>query len=212
MESSSAVPVERSPVETFAYRVSIALIPPVIAAAVFAVLVWGYEHGSIFHQIVVWVVASTCAGGLQMIYVLYLRRMDKVTAYDVPDRLQRTKPYLLSAGISLGGLMLLQFLNASVFVWGLMWCFTINTLILNAINLRWKISAHMMGFTGPLVFLWPVLGWTLLWTLPVAILVGWARITLRSHDLAQVLAGAFAGVVLTLIQVWVLIEWVLPFL
>ena len=200
-----------TPAERIAHRLSVALIPPVIAAAVFAVLVLGYEHGSAFHQAVVWVVAVICSGGLQMAYVLYLRRIEQVDAYDVPDRTQRSKPYLLSAGISFGGLMFLMFLNVSVFVWGLMWCFTINTLILYAINLRWKISAHMMGLTGPVVFLWPVFGLQLLWLLPVAVALGWARITLRSHDLPQVLAGAAAGILLTVLQVWLLLEVILPF-
>ncbi len=212
MDSTQSLVEHAGAGERFAHKLSVALIPPVIAAAVFGLLVAAYEHGSLLHQIVVWIVATTCSGGLQIVYVLYLRRMDHVTAYDVPERTQRTKPYLLSAGISLGGLLFLLFLNASVFVWGLMWCFTFNTLILNAINLRWKISAHMMGFTGPLLFLWPLFGWQLLWLLPVALLLGWARITLRAHDLPQVLAGAAAGVVLTLLQVWVLIYGVLPLL
>lgn len=203
---------EHTPARRFAHRLSVLLVPPVVAAAVFAVLILAYEHGSIFHRIVVWIVAAACGGGMQIIYVLYLQRMDRVTAYDVPDRLQRTQPYLISAMISLAGLMILLFLDVSVFVWGLMWCFTVNTLILYAINLRWKISAHMMGLTGPLVFLWPVLGLQILWLLPVILLLGWARVTLRAHDLPQVLAGAAAGVVLTLVQVWLLVGVILPLL
>ncbi len=203
-------PTPRTPAAQFAYRLSIAFIPPTIAAAVFALLVLAYEHGSLFHQAVVWIVATACAGGLQMVYVLYLRRMEQVSAYDVPERLQRTKPYLISAGFSLGGLMILLFLNASLFVWGLMWCFLVNTLLLNAINLRWKISAHMMGFTGPLVFLFPLFGWKLLWTLPLILLLGWSRVTLRAHTVSQVVAGALAGIALTLIQVWVIISAILP--
>ncbi len=200
----------RTPAHNFAHRLSIALIPPTIAAVVFALLVLAFEHGSIFHQAVIWVVSAACAGGLQMSYVMYLRKMKEVSAYDVPERLQRTKPYLISAGFSLGGLMLLIFLNASVFVWGLMWCFLINTLILNAINLRWKISAHLMGLTGPLVFLFPLFGWNLLWTLPLIVLLGWARVTLRSHTVPQVIAGAAAGVGLTLLQAWVIVSLLLP--
>lgn len=212
METAHTFPDHVSGARRFAHRLSVALVPPVVAAAVFAVLVAAYEHGSLLHQVVVWVVSAACSGGLQIVYVLYLRRMEEVTAYDVPEREQRTKPYLLSAGISLGGLLFLLFLNASVFVWGLMWCFTVNTLILNAINLRWKISAHMMGLTGPVTFLWPVFGWQLLWLLPIAVLLGWARITLRAHDLAQVVAGAVAGVILALLQVVLLLYGVLPLL
>ncbi|MCB2204784.1 hypothetical protein KQI65_08540 [bacterium] len=198
--------------QRFAHRLSVALVPPVVAAAVFAVLVAAYEHGSIFHRVVIWLVAAACSGGLQIAYVLYLQRMEQVTAYDVPERLQRTKPYLLSAGISFGGLMFLLFLDASVFVWGLMWCYTINTLLLYAINLRWKISAHMMGLSGPVIFLIPVFGWQLLWLLPLLVALGWARITLRSHDLPQVLAGTAAGVLFTSLQAWLLLRFVLPFI
>jgi len=194
----------------FAHHVSIALVPPAVAAVVFGILVLAYEHGGVFHQAVVWVVSAACAGGVQMVYVLHLRKMREVTAYDVPERLQRTKPNMISASISLAGLMLLLFQNASVFVWGLMWCYLINTLILNAINLRWKISAHVMGLAGPLVFLFPLFGWKLLWALPLIVLLAWARVTLRAHTVTQVIAGGVAGVALTILQAWVIISLVLP--
>ncbi|MBR9977185.1 MAG: hypothetical protein KFH87_03770 [Bacteroidetes bacterium] len=206
----TAITPPRSTAERIAYWLSVALIPPTVAAVVFALLVLRYEHGGPFHQMVVWIVAVACAGGLQMAYVLYLRKMEEVTAYDVPERLKRTKPYLISAVFSLGGLMFLIMLNASVFVWGLMWCFLINTLILNAINLRWKISAHMMGLAGPLVFLFPLFGWSLLWTLPLVLLLAWSRVTLHAHTIAQVVAGTVAGIGLTLLQVWVILNVLLP--
>ncbi len=196
--------------QKFAQILSISLIPPVVAAVVITALVLTWEHGSVFHRITVWLAAVLTSGGLQIAYVLYLRRMEQVTAWDVPERGSRSQPYLISAVISAAGLLALLYLNASVSIWGLLWCFTINTLVLYAINLRWKISAHLMGLTGPLVFLWPLLGeWTLA-LLPLAALLGWARVTAGSHDLPQVAAGAVAGVGLTLLQTWVLLEFVIP--
>jgi membrane-associated phospholipid phosphatase len=67
-----------------------------------------------------------------------------------------------------------------------------------------------MGLTGPLVFLFPLFGWKLLWTLPLIVLLGWARVALRSHTVAQVIAGAIAGVGLTLLQTWVIVTLLLP--
>jgi hypothetical protein len=136
--------------------------------------------------------------------------MDHVSAWDVPEKEHRSQPYLISAAISAAGLLVLLFLNASVFLWGLLWCYSFNTIILYAINRHWKISAHMMGFTGPLVFLWPTLGIWLLATVPLAALLAWARIETRAHSLAQVIAGAVAGVVLTLAQSWIVLFIVLP--
>jgi hypothetical protein len=189
---------------------SIALIPPVVATAVVSALVLLKEHGSVFHQLIVWSTAVLSAGGLQIAYVLYLKHMRQVSAWDVPEKEHRSQPYLISAGISAAGLLMLLFLNASLFIWGLLWCYTFNTLILYAINRHWKISAHMMGFTGPLVFLWPSLGVWLLAAVPFAVLLGWARIETKSHSLTQVVAGAAAGVLLTLVQIWFLLSFLLP--
>jgi membrane-associated phospholipid phosphatase len=196
--------------QRFAHYLSIVLIPPVVAAVVITALVYAWEHGTLFHRIVVWLTAVFTAGGLQITYVLYLRRMSKVSHWDVPAQQERNQPYLISAAISAVGLLLLLFLNASIFLWGLLWCFTVNTLLLYAINRRWKISAHMMGLTGPLIFLWPLFDVWLLLALPLIVLLGWARVTLRVHDIYQVAAGAAAGILLTLAQIYIILEVLLP--
>jgi len=196
--------------ERFAHIVSIALVPPTAAAVVVSLLVYNWEHGGLFHLVLVWVTAVLGSGGLQIVYVLYLKRMQEVTAYDVPNREDRRHPYLVSAGISVASMIILLFLNASVFVWALLWCFAANTLILYGINQRWKISAHMMGLTGPVLFLLPLFGWWTILVVPVVVLLGWARIVTRSHDLAQVIAGALAGIVLTLAQIWIILHVLLP--
>ncbi len=196
--------------QRFAILTSIIFVPPVISAAVIVVLVLLYEHGNIFHQLVVGLTAILAAGGLQIVYVLYLNKIQQVSAWDVPEKEQRSQPYLVSAAISGAGMLVLLFLNASLFIWALLWCYTFNTLILYVINRYWKISAHLMGFAGPLVFLWPLLREWLLLALPLLILSAWARIETKSHSLLQVLAGAFAGVVLTLFQLWLLWVVVLP--
>lgn len=187
--------------------ISLALIPPVPSAVVFTVLVFFYEHGSPLHRVVVWLVCAFCAGGAQMIYVALLRRRKLVAEYDVRERHKRTGPYLLSAGTSLAGLLLLLHLDASVFVWSLMWCFSINTLLLAGINTGWKISAHMMGLSGPLTALFPLFGWNLLYLLPVLALLGWARVRDGAHSPAQVIAGALAGIIFTAAQLFLVFSY-----
>jgi hypothetical protein len=181
----------------FAKYISIISIPPTFSLMAFSVLTWAYEPGSLSHRLFVWFVAVLCSGVLQMAYFLFLRRRGGVSAYDVPERLQRTKPYFVSAGISFVGMVILLLFHASVFLWALLWCYSINTLITAAINSRWKISAHVMGLTGPVTALFPVIGTGVLWFLPLVIVLGWSRIRLEAHTLAQVCAGAIAGVVLT---------------
>jgi membrane-associated phospholipid phosphatase len=185
--------------------ISIISIPPTFSTMAFSILTLTYEHGSPAHRLLVWFIAVLCSGVLQMAYVLTLRSRGTVSAYDVPERIQRTKPYFVSAGISFAGMAVLILLHASVFIWSLMWCYCLNTLITVAINSGWKISAHMMGLTGPVTALIPVIGIGVLWFLPVAIVLGWSRIRLEAHTPAQVCAGAMAGVVLTQVQlIWLL--------
>jgi membrane-associated phospholipid phosphatase len=185
--------------------VSIALIPPTVSTVVFTILVLAFQHGAIPHRLLIWLIAVLCSGLLQMLHVLRLRHERKVTAYDVPERLQRTGPYLLSVGISFAGLAALLYLEAAFAIWSLMWCYTINTLLLAGINRYWKISAHLMGLTGPATALLPLFGvWAGIVVLPFALLLGWARVRLRAHTLAQVVLGAVAGFFLTALQLFLL--------
>ena len=200
----SPTPGEKTGADALARGISLLLIPPTVSTAVFTLLVLAFQHGSVAHRSVVWLVAVLCSGILQMAHVLHLRKRRQVTAYDVPERLQRTGPYLLSVGISAAGLAWLLFLGAAFPVWSLMWCYTINTAILAAINRHWKISAHMMGLTGPVTALAPLFGWATLSIFPLAALLGWARVRLRAHSVAQVVAGAAAGVVLTALQLFLI--------
>lgn len=190
--------------DKIASAISYSLIPPVIATMVFTVLILVFQHGNTVNTVLVWLVSISCAGGFQVLYILRLRRMQKVSAYDVPQRLQRTRPYILSSLTSFAGLVLLLLLDASIYVWALMWCFSANTLILSIINRFWKISAHVMGLTGPAMFLLPVTGLSLLLGLPVLFALAWARVRLGAHTITQVIAGALAGILLTLLQLLVI--------
>jgi len=148
------------------------------------------------------------SGGIQIAYVLYLKRKGRVADYDVPERLQRTGPYLISAALSAVGLAILYLLRSPDWTLALMWCYASNTLILALINRFWKISAHMMGLTGPLTALVVPTGFWMLAGMPLAVLLGWARVRLRAHTLAQVIAGAAAGVVLTTAQLFAWFSYV----
>jgi membrane-associated phospholipid phosphatase len=201
---SSQTSDEKTDNDALARAISLVLIPPTVSTAVFTLLVLAYQHGSVAHRSAVWLAAVLCSGILQMAYVLYLRSQRQVTAYDVPERLQRTGPYLLSVGISATGLVWLLFLGAAFPVWSLMWCYTVNTAILAAINRHWKISAHVMGLTGPVTALAPLFGWATLAIVPVVAVLGWARVRIHAHTVAQVIAGAIAGAALTALQLFLI--------
>lgn len=195
-----------------AHLLSILLVPPTVSAAVLTALALRRPTGSIARDALVWLIAVLAAGGIQIAYVLVLRARSRVTAWDVPERRERTGPYLVSVAVSAAGLALLVLLEAPVAQRLLLWCYSVNTLVLVAINLRWKISAHLMGYTGPLIFLLPLSAPLLLVLALGAAALGWARVRLGAHTPAQVVAGAIAGVFLVALQLFLVdaYGWVLP--
>ena len=135
--------------------------------------------------------------------LLWSWRMKKIEL-DIPEKGDR--PFLLVCVIiSYGiGTIILYYLHAPWLVFGLMLCYCTNTLVVFIITLSWKISIHAMGVTGPataLAFANVLPGFILgVLVLPVM----WSRVYLHRHTVAQVLAGAFLGVFLTSVQLFLI--------
>jgi hypothetical protein len=80
------------------------------------------------------------------------------------------------------------------------WMFTISSF--------WKISMHMAGvggFSTALVF---VFGAAALWAFLSLLLVAWARLHRRKHDISQLIAGALAGAFVTVLVFGWLNKWI----
>ena len=68
------------------------------------------------------------------------------------------------------------------------------------ITLRWKISIHASGITGPTTVLIYSTGITGSLLSILLIPVGWARVKLNAHTWSQFLAGAFVTAITTWLQ------------
>jgi len=98
-----------------------------------------------------------------------------------------------------GGLTL-WLLKAPPMITALILCYAGNTLVMMTITIRWKISVHASGITGPATVLIEGLGaWGGLFFL-LLFPVAWARIRLKAHTPMQILAGALVTIVATWIQ------------
>jgi membrane-associated phospholipid phosphatase len=145
-------------------------------------------------------VAIIFASALPLSAVVYLARRGIIDTIDVTDRTKRLVPLLLVIVSYAVGFALLERIGAPDLVRGLMLAYGVNTLVVAAITLWWKISIHAVGVAGPLVAVTFALGW---WVLPAFLLVaviGVARVALQRHTPAQVLAGGLLGTVLTAAQ------------
>ena len=134
------------------------------------------------------------AVALPLAYLRWLVRTGRVSDMDVCRRHQRLRPmaFTLAAGIT--ALCTLEWGGAPLFlclVASLLWLLMAG---LMGVSAWWKISVHGALAGAGLVLLWvcqePLWAWALL---PV---LGWSRVRLGRHSVAQVIAGTAWGVAL----------------
>lgn len=137
-------------------------------------------------------------------YILYLIRKGEVVELDVPIRQHRIRPLLVSfVGIT-WTLVLIGYWSqtAGPAVWALSGTYLLNLLVLLGITLFWKISIHLLGlgtFLAVLVWLYPTGLPPGVWVgiAGVVALVMWARVRLKVHTPAQVVAGLAVGILVS---------------
>lgn len=181
-------------------------MPTTFALVAFVLLAFLTEQGS--SSIEVAFAAVLFGAVLPFLYLFFLLLKERVTKIDVPVRQQRTVPYLVTAVIYFAGFLVLYYIRASAPVYALMFCYMSNTLVLSLVNTKWKISAHAMGAAGPLTLLAMVFGWQVVPAFVVVAVVAWARVELKAHTTAQVVAGSALGIILTGVQLELLFKYV----
>ena len=136
-----------------------------------------------------------CVLPLTMVYALL--KLDLIKDFYAQDKDTRFIPFLWTTFFYLLGALSLRLVSAPPAVTALMACYFVNGLVLMVITLKWKISIHASGVTGPFTALVYMLGGVMLPLLLVVIPVAWARVELKAHTVMQVAVGALLSCVLT---------------
>lgn len=118
----------------------------------------------------------------------------------IGDRSERPKPMALAVLCSGVGLGVLVALGAPADLLRLLVAVLAGLLVSFAVTLRWKISVHLAGLAGALAV--AVVGYgspspaglvLMVAGVLLLVLVGWARVRLEAHTVAQVAVGAVVG-------------------
>lgn len=126
-------------------------------------------------------------------YVAWLLKSGRVNDFHLPDRSDRTGPFVVSLASALFGAGLLVYLGApAAFLVAILAAFA-QTLLLFLITLSWQISIHTATTAGLVTFAILALGSGAAFLALLVPLVAWARIYLGRHTLAQAIAGALLG-------------------
>jgi membrane-associated phospholipid phosphatase len=150
-----------------------------------------------------WLIWSICMLSTTLIisgYVVFLKASGRVGSLDLDLREERTKPFIVGVASNVVGFILVYLLDAPPLVTWLMFCYVTNTLLVQAITRRWKVSIHATGIGGAVVA-WAFHFGSVIapWFVLVPI-VGISRVVLHKHTTGQVIVGSLIGLCLTALQ------------
>ncbi len=181
---------ERRWIDGLATVVSAILSPPALAvgmiasAAAFAGTPAAWRWAGV--SLALSVLAPIC-------YLLWLHRRGLVSDLDVKRREERFRPLAFTVLAQALYAALLRLGGAPALLGGLAAAVFIQTALVLAITLRWKISVHGAASAACVALLLYVAGPHASPALVAVPLVAWSRIRLRRHTPAQTLAGAALG-------------------
>jgi membrane-associated phospholipid phosphatase len=186
--------------------ISTLFVPPSFTIIIFTLFAFILETESL-KKVITILVAFLFGFTAQIILFVILRRRGKIIDLDASVKEERTTPFLISVGFYLMGLIILIIFKVNIISIAFWFCYISNTLVTILINRHWKISAHAMGAAGPLAALVYTFGpIALIFTL-IVFLVGWSRIQLKVHNLAQVIAGILLAFVSTYLQIYFIVRF-----
>jgi len=134
-----------------------------------------------------------------MLYVFWLYSTDRISDLDMSVRTEREVVFTTFVVFYALGAGVLWLTHAPRLMVAAMFGYVASTLIVGYITRYWKISTHALGITAPLVALTLLYGRQPLPFLVLIPMVCWARVYLKAHTVAQVVAGAVLATVTTML-------------
>jgi membrane-associated phospholipid phosphatase len=134
-----------------------------------------------------------------MLYVFWLYASGRISDLDMSVRAEREVVFSIFVVFYAVGSAVLWLCHAPRVMVAAMLGYFVSTLIVGYITRYWKISTHALGITAPLIALFLLYGRPPLPFFVLIPMVCWARVYLRAHTVAQVLAGAGLATVTTML-------------
>lgn len=146
--------------------------------------------------------------GIPLAYLILGKRLGLVSDLEMTQRSERPRFILISLSSDLLALAILYFFHGPPLLLVMVLTYLCLGVTMLTISNFWKISLHMAGVSGfstALVFVFGAPALVAFFSLP---LVAWARWHRRKHTIAQLIAGAFAGALITALVFGWLGQWI----
>ena len=137
--------------------------------------------------------------GIPLAYLLIGRKCGWVTDMELSHREERPRFILVSLSSDVLALAALWLGNGPHLLRLIVLTYFSLAIVMFSISNFWKISMHMAGMGGFSTALVFVFGAPALWAFLSLPLVAWARLHRRKHTIPQLIAGALAGALITVL-------------
>lgn len=138
-------------------------------------------------------VVAVFSSVLPMVFIIRGARQGRWDGHHVRNRDGRLVPLLLCLLTTLVGLAVLLLGGAPRDVVALDLAMLTTLLVCTGITQWWKISLHSAVAGGAAATMVLIYGPLSLVGVPIVLLVGWSRVVVRDHTVAQVVAGTLIG-------------------
>ena len=128
----------------------------------------------------------------------FLKKNNLISDLDASKKEERLLPMAFGALFFLLGFVTLRILNAQLLVQGIMFCGMINVILAWLITNYWKISIHAITLSSSITIFW-IFGYQNIFiVILILFILIIGRLLAQAHDLNQIMAGIFLGIVSTL--------------
>ena len=128
----------------------------------------------------------------------FLKKNNLISDLDASKKEERLLPMAFGALFFLLGFVTLKMLNAQLLVQGIMFCGMINVILAWLITNYWKISIHAITLSSSITIFW-IFGYQNVFiVILILFILIIGRLLAQAHDLNQIMAGIFLGIVSTL--------------
>ncbi len=186
-------------------KISTITNPPIITIPLFLIIcvVLSFENGAFdFNKLIVLEMISLVFASIlpMAIIVFWAKKLN--TDKDISNRQDRFIPLVIGIVSYFIGVLVSLALHADNFLTLLLLCYAVNTGVVLLITVKWKISVHTTGLSGPVAALILLLG-------PIGAVFGilypiviWSRVLLKKHTLSQAICGGVQGFFLTVLEMY----------
>lgn len=130
--------------------------------------------------------------GLPAWFYWHLHKKHEISDWDITKRAERIPLYIFTVICHLGGVGL-ALVAGEMELFKTLLVFWLLAVMFALITKFWKVSVHAGVNAALATYLVTVEGGVWVWTYGLVVLVGWARVVLKKHQIAQAIIGGLLG-------------------